>query len=150
MRFPRMMTQGLGSQGSGRWGVIAEYTIVAALSILALALVGFLDFRRYQPLRGTDTVDQLVARLPETLKFAVVEQGDRSYVIWIGKPRGMMTSGPPVYVFDSTGTIVDRVYDAGESDNKFVQGLYVKAFHAPTIMPQQAVSYCRQQRADFP
>jgi hypothetical protein len=76
-------------------------------------IIGFWDFKRYQPPRCTLTVDQLVASLPETLRFALVEQGRRSYV---GRPPGVIRSGPPVYVFDSTGTLVDRVGDASDSD----------------------------------
>jgi hypothetical protein len=144
MLLSRMLMRGLGSQGSRPLRSIAGCVILAAMFVWFLNMFGFLDFRRYQPPRGTSTVDQLVAGLPETLKFAVVEEGGRSYVVWIGRPRGVIVSGPPVYVFDSIGTIVDRVFDAGESDNKFILRLYVAAFHAPGITPQEAVRYCRQ------
>jgi hypothetical protein len=143
----RMLKRGLGGQGSGRLRSIAGHAVLAAIFVWLFAVVGLLDFRRYQPPRGTSTVDRLVAELPETLKFAEVEQGGRPYVVWIGRPRGVIVSGPPVYVFDSTGTLVDRVGDAGDSDNKFVRELYVAAFHAPGITPQQAVRVCRQRRA---
>jgi hypothetical protein len=146
MQLPRMRKRGLAGQGSGRLRSIAGRAISAAMIVLLLAVVGFLDFRRYQPPRGTATVDQLVASLPETLKFAEVEQGGRSYVVWIGRPRGVIVSGPPVYVFDTTGTLVDRVGDAGDSDNKFVRELYIAASHAPGITAQEAVTYCRRSR----
>jgi len=115
-----------------------------------LNVVGFLDFRRYQPHRGTTTLDQLVASLPETLKFTLVEQGGRSYVVWIGRSRGVIVSGPPVYVFDSFGTLVDYVGDSGESDNKLVLGLYVTAIQAPGITAEEAVTLCRQRRTSPP
>ena len=150
MRLPRMMTRLFGNQGTRRSSVIANSAMVAAVILLVLAPLGFLDFRHYQPSRGTATLDQLVDSLPMTLKFAMVEQEGRSYVVWIGRPRGVTVSGPPVYVFDSTGKLVDRVYDAGESENKFVLDLYVAAFHAQGITPQEALRYCRGERAAVP
>ena len=88
--------------------------------VFCLNTLGILNFRRYRPPRGTTTVGQLVASLPQTLKFALVQQGGSPYVVWIGKWSGAIVSGAPVYVFDSTGHLVDYVGDAGESDNKFV------------------------------
>lgn len=82
---------------------ITHWAIAAGLWAWLLFTVGFLDFRHYQPDRGTSTIYQLVEELPKTYKFAVVEQGGRSYLVWIGKSRGVTVSGPPVYVFNSTG-----------------------------------------------
>lgn len=143
MWLPGMIARGLGGQRSGRLRSIAEYAICAAVIWYFLATAGFLNFKRYQPPRNTSTLEQLVAELPETLKFAIVEQAGRSYVVWIGRPRGVIVSGPPVYVFDRTGAVVDRLFDAGESDNKFVLELYGAAFRAPAITPQQALRFCR-------
>ncbi len=141
-----MSSERVGNQRLGRLRRFSEYALVTALLIVLLAAVGILNFRRYQPAQGVSTIDQLVARLPETLKFAVVEQGSRTYVVWVGRPRGVIASGPPVYVFDRAGTLVDRVYDTGESDNSFVKELHVRAFHAPAITPREAVNYCREAR----
>jgi hypothetical protein len=145
-----MMTRWLVNNGSKRlWSVLGYVAFTIGL-VWFLNVAGFLDFRYYQPRRGTATIDQLVASLPETLKFAVVEQGGKTYVVWIGRPRGVIVSGPPVYVFDSTGYLVDHVGDAGDSDNMFVGGLYSAAFHAPTLSAQEALTYCRRNRTARP
>lgn len=141
-----MTTKWLGDQGSrGFWSIVG-YAVTVIVLVWFLNVVGFLGFRRYQPPRGTAALEQLVASLPETLKFALVEQGGRSYIVWIGRSRGVIVSGPPVYVFDSFGTLVDFVGDSGESDNKLVLGLYAAAIQAPGIAAQEAVTLCRHRR----
>jgi hypothetical protein len=132
---------------SRHWWKIGEYASCAVVVVWLLLIVGFLDFKRYQPPKGTTTIDQLVAELPETFKLAIVKNGVRSSVVWIGRPRGMIASGPPVWVFDETGNLVDRVYDVGEVHNTFVHGLYRRAFEAPAISPQEALDYCHGSRA---
>ena len=146
----RMATRWLADRPSRWLWKLVEYAAVAIILSCLLALVGFLDFRRYHPPRDITTVDQLVASLPQTLKFALVNQGGTPYVVWIGRPRGVTVSGPPVYVFDGLGNIVDHVGDAGESDNKFVLELYVAAFHAPKATAEEAVTFCWQRRTGPP
>jgi hypothetical protein len=131
------------------WRLVA-YAVAAIILTCLLALVGFLDFRCYRPPRDTTTVDQLAANLPQTLKFALVHQGVTPYVAWIGRSRGATVSGPPVYVFDGFGNLVDHAGDAGDSDNKFVLELYVAAFHAPKATSEEAVTFCQQRRAGPP
>jgi len=137
----------LGRGKTGRWPSIAESAICAACLCVPLALMGVIDFHRYQPSRDTTTIDRLVAELPETLKFAVVEHGDRPYVVWIGRPRGAIVSGPPVYVFDATGDLVDRTFDAGDSGSPFVHELHATAYSATGITAQEALDFCHPHRA---
>jgi hypothetical protein len=143
---PRILARWLHDQGSKRLWSGLGYAALIAVLLFDLWIIGFLDFRRYQPPRGTTTIDQLVASRSETLKFAVVEQGGKPYVVWIGRPRGATVSGPPVYVFDSKGTLVDWVGDSGDSDNWFVRDLHVAAFHTLGISAQEALTYCRRNR----
>jgi hypothetical protein len=121
---------------------VAEGSILAFCFVVLGFLTGFLSFGTYQPPRGLKTLDQLAAHLPETLKFAVVTSDDRSFVVWIGRSRGVIVSGPPVYVFDQAGTLVDHVGDAGDSNNAFVGKLYGEAFQAAAISTDEAVAYC--------
>jgi hypothetical protein len=130
-----------------RFRKVVEYAFLAAVVLLWLRILGILTFNRYHPPEGTTTVDQLVAHLPETLKFALVEEGNRSYVVWVGRPSGALVSGPPVYVFDRTGALVDRVGDSGDSDNTFVRRLHAEACRAPAITPQEALAYCRRWKS---
>ena len=76
----------------------------------------------------------------------------RSYVVWIGRSPGAIKSGPPVYVFDRTGSHhgLGKVGDAGDSYNPFVGELYSLAYRAPVITPEEALAYCRQRQAGNP
>lgn len=130
--------------------IVVEYTFVASALVFLLYAMGLLSFKRNQPPRGITSLDQLVAHLPETRKFALVERGGQSYVVWIGTTRGVIVSGPPVYVFDRAGTLVDRVGDVGDSYNPFVGESYSLAYRAPAITPEEALAYCRQRQAATP
>lgn len=134
---------------SGRRNRLGEAAVIGALVVAFLFLTEFITFRRYQPPEGTDTVDRLIAHQPETQKFAVVRWRGRDYVVWIGRPRGVAASGPPVYVFDRTGVLVDRVYDVGDSDNAFVGELCATAFRSSGVTPEEAAEFCRRSRDEI-
>ncbi len=126
---------------------LIEAAIIATMYAGLACMVCGLPFVRHQPDEGTTTIDQLVAHLPKTRKFAAVSKGGKVYVVWIGKVRGAMESGPPVYVFDSAGNLVDAVGDAGDSHNAFVGELYGEAFRSPAMTPSEAVAFCHRRRA---
>jgi hypothetical protein len=141
-----VVPRSLGHEKRRRWPTILESAICLAILCIPLALIGVIDFHHYQPSLKTATIDQLVAERLETLKFAVVERDGRSYVVWIGRPRGAIVSGPPVYVFDATGVLVDRTSDAGDSNNRFVGDLYGAAWKAKGMTSREAVDYCRTKQ----
>jgi len=146
MQRPRIMTRWFNDARARRLWSVVEWPLTILLLAFLFHVLGIFDFKRYQPPHGIATVDELIANQPETLKFATVEHGGKHYVVWIGRPRGVLSSGPPVYVFDSTGNLVDKVGDAGDSNNKFVLGLYGVAFRKPGITHRDVAAYCRGNR----
>ena len=127
-----------------------QYAILAAIILSWLNILGILTPGHHYPPKATTTLDQLVADRPNTYKIAVVEEGNRTYVVWVGRVPGVLVSGPPVYVFDRTGSLVDRVGDSGDSNKQFVRELHAAALKAPGITPQEALAYCRKWRAGTP
>jgi len=123
------------------------YAALAVTVLLWLDILGILKLGHHYPPEGTTTIDQLVADHPNTFKFAIVAEAGRTYVVWVGRPPGVLVSGPPVYVFDETGSLVDRVGNSGDSDNQFVGKLHASACLAPEITPREALAYCLKRRA---
>ena len=127
------------------WRWIVEAAICAGLIVLCLFAIGAFTFQRFQPPRGTTTLDQLVADLPETLKFGVVKQAGRTYIVWIGRSRGPIVSGPPVYVFDDKGILVDYTRDVGDDDKRFINDCYGEAWRGSDMTARQALEFCRRK-----
>lgn len=141
------MTENSPRFWSGRFGKrILDVVLITLILSLLLLSMGIISFQHFQPAKGTKSIDQLVADLPETLKFARVQQGPRDFIVWIGRPRGPTVSGPPVYVFDKTGVLVDYVSDAGDCSNTFVKQLYDEAFHSKEISSNEAIDFCTKGR----
>ena len=109
---------------------------------LGLLLVGP-PWKRYLPPPETRTIEDLIAQLPETYCFASVEHEGTSYVVWVGRPRGPIVSGPPVCVFDTKGRLVDWSSDTGDSNNGFVRELHSLAYRSKPISVDEAIAICR-------
>jgi hypothetical protein len=141
-----MVPRSLRHQESYRWRSIARSVVTSALVLFLLVLVLILDFQLHLPSRDTTSIDQLVDQDLSTFKYAIVEHGEHPYVVWIGPIRAPCASGPPVYVFDGTGGLVDRTSDVGEFVSPFVDQLYDVALDAPPITGEMALNYCRHNR----
>lgn len=126
-----------------RRSCLLEGLIVMAILALLFLLIHGNPFANHYPREGLRTLEELVVDGPLTLKYAEVERDGRRYIVWIGRARGATVSGPPVYVFDETGRLLDRVGDAGESSNPFVGPLYGEAFNAPALTAEDALSRTR-------
>lgn len=101
-------------------------------------------WKRFMPPEGMETIDDLIARLPETYRFAAVEHDGQAYVVWVGRPRGVIVSGPPVCVFDAEGRLVDWSADTGDSTNRFVREMHALANQSKPIDAKDAAEFCRQ------
>jgi hypothetical protein len=127
--------------------LVLQYAAMAATVLGWLYMLGILKPGHHYPPEATTTIDQLVADRPNTYRYAVVEDGDRTYVVWVGRTPGVLVSGPPVYVFDQTGSLVGCDGNTGDSGNRFVRKLHASACRAPGIPPREALAYCRKRRA---
>ncbi|WP_152050023.1 hypothetical protein [Tautonia marina] len=119
------------------WGIT-----VVMLGILGLLIIGP-PWKRFMPPEGMETIDDLIAVLPETYRFAAVEHDGTSYVVWVGRPRGPIVSGPPVCVFATNGRLVDWSGDTGDSNNQFVREMHARANQTDPISKDEAIAMCR-------
>ena len=119
------------------WGITA-----VMLGILSLLIIGP-PWKRFMPPEGMETIDDLIATLPETYCFAAVEHEGTPSVVWVGRPRGPIVSGPPVCVFDTNGYLVDWSGDTGDSNNQFAREMHGLAFRSDPISLDEAIAICR-------
>ena len=67
---------------------------------------------------GGETLADCLAKMPEPGRVEVFTQEGQQYLLlwgsWEAFPR--FPSGPPLYVFDRSGRLVDWVADSGDSD----------------------------------
>lgn len=130
-------TKPTGRQRLIEWGIT-----VVILGILGLLIIGP-PWKRFLPPEGMETIDDLIAALPETYCFAAVEHEGTPYVVWVGRPWGLLVSGPPVCVFDAEGRLVDWSADTGDSNNRFVRKMHGLAFRSAPISKDEAIAMCR-------
>lgn len=109
---------------------------------LVITIIGP-PWKRFMPPEGMKSIDDLIAALPETYCFAAVEHEGTPYVVWVGRPRGPIVSGPPVCVFDTDGRLVDWSGDTGDSNNRFVREMHALAFRSDPISKDEALALCR-------
>lgn len=97
--------------------------IVFCLIVLALGTVGLVPgiYERYRLSLPSDivTLDGFSTRMPVPKKVIAFEKNGSTYLEVIGQPPRPFTfpipSGPPAYVFDSTGHISYWTIDVGDS-----------------------------------
>jgi hypothetical protein len=122
---------------------VLEWSIVAVLGgWIFLAILGP-PWKQFLPPDGMETIEDLVADQPETTCFAPVEFDGKNYIVWVGRARGPIVSGPPVCVFDERGRLVDWSVDTGDSLNVFVREMHAQAFRAEPMTAEEALSVCR-------
>jgi hypothetical protein len=95
---------------------------------LILALIGCLllfwakSEQRYlalvTPPSAATNLNSFLRIRPNVTKIEKITRGSSNYIVVLGnapRPGLSLPSGPPVYVFDATGSMVDWVADLGEA-----------------------------------
>ena len=95
--------------------------IVLAMILPAALFFGWLGSELYYSNRNSlpksvTTYQQFLSSMPEPAELELVQVRGDSYLLVIGPlARGLaLPSGPPAYVFDSTGRLVAWTLDSGE------------------------------------
>lgn len=92
--------------------------LLAALffGYMALEVVGY---RQVVPLGRAGTLREFLMWQPKARGFQDLRVGDRRYVFAYGQRHWLplMPSGPPAYVFDEAGRLVDWTADSGDSSD---------------------------------
>jgi len=89
-------------------------------SVILLALVvGYFAhhlwvLHRLEPSTDTQTLAAFAERMPPPSRLALADAEGGRYVVWIGDWPQAFVSGPPCYVFDSSGRLVDWSVDTGD------------------------------------
>lgn len=95
--------------------------IAGALLVCLLAVWIYTEKRIANELRPPEGVTNLVAFLearPQPSKIRKFPHNGKTHIELIGKPVTSLTSlpsGPPAYVFDETGVLVDWTADRGDT-----------------------------------
>ncbi len=99
----------------------------AILMLLALAAIVWfslaaVEARRLRPPTSARTLPSFLSVMPRPERFEIRDVGDRQYLLVVGRLPATVTlpSGPPEYVFDSSGNLLDWTADSGD-DPRFVE-----------------------------
>jgi hypothetical protein len=67
---------------------------------------------------GGDSLAECLEKMPEPARVEVFAQDGREYLLLTGRTQALprLPSGPPLYVFDRTGRLVDWVGESGDND----------------------------------
>jgi hypothetical protein len=90
-----------------------------AVGLLALIVVflshEYVVHRTIKPPRANCTILELAEKVPDPVRLSVVSQDGLQRLVWIGPiPPLTIRSGPPCYVFDEHGQLVDWCSETGE------------------------------------
>ena len=97
--------------------LISTLLVIAAVAGVGLALDRHQRNKVALP-SGVVTLAEFAARMPKPEKVIAFEKDGSSYFEVIGRPRPSfptVPSGPPAYIFDSTGHISYWTIDVGDS-----------------------------------
>jgi hypothetical protein len=97
--------------------LISTLLVVAAIAAFGLAMDHYQRNKVTLP-KGVVTLAEFAGRMPTPEKVIAFEKDGSSYFEVIGRPRPSfpsMPSGPPAYIFDSTGHISYWTGDVGDS-----------------------------------
>ena len=118
--------------------------IVLAMSLPAALFFGWLGSELYYSNRNSlpesvTNYQQFLTSMPEPAKLALVQVRGDSYLLVTGPlSRGLaLPSGPPVYVFDSSGRLVTWTLDSGD-DPDFASTWWLPSSPRRSITSEQA------------
>jgi hypothetical protein len=145
MPVPGDHASGLRQSRSGRSKLrlllfLKGLATVVGLLVAYLALDMFTSYRMAPPSLGC-TVAELAAKLPPPRRLAVIATPAGKRMIWLGDtPWWVVRSGPPCYVFDARGRLVEWCHETGEGWHS--DGLAMAAWQAKPITMDEALQWC--------
>lgn len=108
---------------------------------LVVVLAGYIVERdRIIPPRGVQNLESFARVMPAPQKFAEVEYGGGPRFVWVGnKVPWAFRSGPPCYIFDSSGKLCDWDWETGAGQNTSAMARI--ALKAKSITIEEALAY---------
>jgi hypothetical protein len=84
-----------------------------------------------------------VSKLGEPRHLAFVVSDDKNRYVWLGRDHMLLGSGPPVYVFDDQGRLLEWSPDTGEGGK--LDAIAREAFLAPRMTVAEAQEQISKQ-----
>jgi hypothetical protein len=121
---------------------IAEAVIVLAI-VLVIGGSVILERWRIVPPEGVRTLEDFIREMRPAAVIAEVSHEGKPCVLWIGQVEFPNTfpSGPPCYLFDRKGNLLDWQYETGEGGGLDV--LVKEARKGKTLSVEEALSFVR-------
>ncbi|HTU27044.1 MAG TPA: hypothetical protein VMF30_16675 [Pirellulales bacterium] len=120
----------------------------AALVLLAFGYLAYENFYTgyLTPPSPHCTLAELAGCVPAPVRLAFVTGQGATRLVWIGSiPRFAVRSGPPCYVFDTQGRLIDWRAETGEGWS--LDPLRIAAYDEPAISLDEALRRCNDSAA---
>lgn len=105
--------------------VILRKALIVTVVLVALLALWIVLLNRWANsiAPGGETLAECLAKMPEPARIEVFTQDGQEYLLLWGETQAFprAPSGPPMYVFDRTGKLVDWVADSGDTDTWWKQ-----------------------------
>jgi hypothetical protein len=123
------------------WEVLALVGCFAVYLALDLAT----SYREAPPSAGC-TVAELQRKIGPPHRLAIIDMPDGKRLVWLGDtPRWIIRSGPPCYVFDDRGRLLEWCAETGEGGH--VDQLTRAAWTGQSLTLAEAIRWCERPAA---
>lgn len=126
-------------------GTFIEGMIVSLVFVIAVTAY-FIQFshsvRGITPPSAKCTLRELSSKLAPPRHLAVVTDKGQKRIVWIGAEGAFLSSGPPVYVFDVNGRLVDWSSDTGEAGP--LDPIAAAAWRETELSLTEAITFCER------
>jgi hypothetical protein len=103
---------------------VVKIILVLVLLFAAYVAVEVICQCRAKPPATVQTLDDYLKWQTKHRRIELQQSGGQEFVVMQGPNAGFVTSGPPVYVFDASGRLIDWTTDCGD-DPRFQQKWFV-------------------------
>lgn len=136
------MNQQAPSSRSRVWlGVLVGIPLLSVTTLLILSGQAY-DAKR--PPEDARSLEAFAAEMAPPAQLAMIEMDEATYFVWVGKQdRWFPGSGPPGYVFDRSGTLIDYSLDTG--DDHHISAYMTASWKAQATTVAEAVQIIAQE-----
>jgi len=135
------MVQKSCSHYNRAWGGIIA--LIAMLGCFVAFMVrGYIADYHIKPPDSKCTISELENKIGPPQHLAIIKNNNTQYLVWIGYvPSLTIRSGPPCYIFDERGKLVDWCSESGEGWP--LQNLVDNAFDTSPISLDEAIEWVK-------
>lgn len=131
-----------GFRQSERW-----LTVTILIVVIAYLAHDFASAARISPPPDGRNLGDLIRTLPPPNRLAWVVDCGANRLVWIGQlPRFTIRSGPPCYLFDEQGRLIDWTAETGEGWT--YDELANAAYRARPVSAEEALRLCSTNGSD--